>query len=321
MLSNLLRIFITKQAINTMHEESAKQLAQLEQIQEQHITQITNREEFEAFMKHREEERKERVLYQYRPILAMETMANISALFPMFLVLGILVILGSVILMFLGFMGKTEQKYFFLGVCLILIIIALLWFSKYYQHYLENTRILFYDNKICIKKYRKEDIVISYEEVKKCVKKKKIQIYKGGLAIPYLKGRFHVVVGKTVLPQSFLEFIAKKCETEIPMGDKAVLAIIKSGYGYSWYGVGALFFIGLSLFISILTTVGDYGLEHSVQEVLHYFISTMFAKTNVFTIAGALCVVIGVILKIVYYFPVKKHFKHCKDIVVSLFVL
>ena len=91
MLSNLLRIFITKQTINKVQEEQQRLLA--EQIElTNRMAQTTNKEDLDAYLKQAKQIEKNRVRYYSRPCMAEETAANARAFFPIFLLLFIITI-------------------------------------------------------------------------------------------------------------------------------------------------------------------------------------------------------------------------------------
>lgn len=195
MLNNLLRILITKKAINTMRSESAKILAEQKLMQEQPITQITNQKEFEAYLRQVEREEKERVRYYSRPVMALSTAANLEAFFPFFLIMLIVIIGGLIYMLICILLGDGEMKYFVQSLIPLITGVALVAFCKYTQHYMENTMCLYYADRICIKKYRKEDVVITYDEVKECIKEKTIKIHNGRFEYPYKGGYIYTHMG------------------------------------------------------------------------------------------------------------------------------
>ena len=178
-----------------MQAESAKQLAEQGMMQEP-IPQFANYKEFEEYMKRVKQEEKEWVRYYSRPMMALERAANFQAFFPIFLIFGLIVILGSFAMMYHGLIDEQEREFFALGIVLLLCGIALLAVPKYLQRYWENTMCLYYADRICIKRYRKEDVVITYDEVKECIKEKKVKIHNGRFEYPY-KGGYIYIHGET----------------------------------------------------------------------------------------------------------------------------
>ena len=322
MLSNLLRIFITKQAINTMHEESAKQLAQLEQIQEQPVTQIKNQKDMEAYLEQLKREEKERVRYCSRPIMALETVANMKAFFPILLMLIIVIIGGSIYLIISGLFGGTDIKYSVLAMVTLIVGGMLLVFYKHIQHYLENTMCLYYGDRICIKKYRKKDIVITYDEVKECIAEKKIRIHNGRLEYPYKGGYIFVYTWGEAVRDGFYKFMSDKCGLKIPKIEKTERDIIRrTGIGWVLYTYMAIPFFLIQLFMIVIVPIGDYGFNHTWNEMIAFVKDMLlYQKGSLFGIVGIFFVIIGLVMKLVYYFPAKKHFTKYKDIIkVTLF--
>lgn len=319
MISNLLRIFITKQAINKMQSKGYEQLAEQQSIQELPITQITNREDAEAYIKQLKQEEQERIRYCSRPIMAIERAANMKAFFPIILVMGIIIIIGSIVLAIHGLLDEYDREYFALGILMIMCGVGLLTFFKYAQNYLEETMCLYYADRICIKRYRKKDIIITYEEVRECLVEKKIRIHNGRFEYPYKGGYIHIYTWGNSVRDGFYKFINDKCGIKMPKIEKKEKDVVrKTGIGWALYAYMGLGCVVISVILGFIGCTADYGFYMSA-EFWNVYIDYLFSLDNIFGVLAIIFIVSGIILKFAFYFPARKHFKNYKDIKVLLF--
>ncbi len=323
MLSNLLRIFVTKKAIDTMQAESAKQLAEQGMMQEP-IPQFANYKEFEEYMKRVKQEEKEWVRYYSRPMMALERAANFRAFFPIMLLFIIFIVGGSFIGLIYEALYGYEKKYILLGVIMMMIGIGFFVFMKYLQHYWENTMCLYYTDRICVKRYRKEDVVITYDEVRECIKEKKLRIHNGRFEYPYEGGYIYIYIytwGNSV-QDGFYKFMNDKCGLRMPRIEKKEKDVVRrTGIGWTLYFHMAIPFYILELFMIVVVTIGDYGLEHTCSEIIDFLIEFILSfKGSLIGLIGLFFTLLGIVFKFIFYFPAKKHFAKYKDTVkVSLF--
>lgn len=319
MLSNLLRIFVTKKAIDTMQAESAKQLAEQGMMQEP-IPQFANYKEFEEYMKRVKQEEKEWVRYYLRPMMALERAANFRAFFPILLIFGIGSIGGSFYLMFYGLTNELERQYFALGIAILLCGIALLAVSKYLQNYWENTMCLYYSDRICIKRYRKKDVVITYDEVKECIKKKKIKIHNGRFEYPYEGGWIYIYTWGNSVQDGFYKFMNDKCGLKMPrIGKKEKDVVRRTGIGWTLYfHIGGSFML-IDIVGLFICCIGD-AKSYCDVGFWDLYADYIMGWDNFFGILAVVSIIIGITLKFVFYFPARKYFAKYKDIIkVSLF--
>ena len=320
MISNLLRIFITKQAINKMQSNGYEQLAEQQSMQEQTITQITNREDAEAYIKQLKREEQERIRYCSRPIMALERAANMKAFFPIILIIGIIIIIGSIVLAIHGLLDECNRKYLALGISMAIFGVGLLTFFRYAQHYLENTMCLYYADRICIKKYRKKDIIITYDEIKECLVKKKIRIHNGRFEYPYKRGYIHIYTWGNSVKDGFYKFINDKCGIKMPKIEKKEKDVVrKTGIGWALYAYMGLGCVVISVILGFIGCTSDYGF-HLGAEFWKVYMDYLFSLDNIFGVLAIIFIVPGIILKFAFYFPARKHFAKYRDIIkVSLF--
>lgn len=323
MLSNLLRIFVTKKTIDTKRAESVKQLVEQGMMQEQvSIPPITNREEFEAYMKQAEREEKESVRYCSRPIMALERAANFRAFYPFFLIFTIVEIGIAIALIWGAIFGGQSIELAYIAIVGSVVVFGMLFFCKYVQHYWENTMCLYYADRICIKRYCKEDVVITYDEVRECIKEKKIKIHNGRFEYPYKGGYIFIYTWGESVSDGFYKFMNNKCELKMPRIEKKEKDIVRrTGIGWAFYFYLAVPFLLLEIFMLVLVTIGDYGLNHTYMEILDFVVGFALSfQGSLIGLVGLFFVLLGMVLKFVFYFPAKKHFAKYKDVVkVSLY--
>lgn len=319
MLSNLLRVFITKQAINKVHEEQRKLLEDQTALSNR-MAQTTDMEELKIYLKQMKQLEKDRILYYSKPIMAEETAANARAFFPIFILFFLFVEIGTIIMiggdMIKGYALENEHLMFVLVAAYMCI---LLYMYIYITKYLENTMCLYYKDRICIKKYRKKDIVITYDEVKECINKQKIKVHNGRFEYPYKKGKINIYTWGNSVTDGFYKFINKECDAKMPKVEKKEKDVVRrTGIGWSLYfGFGSTLFT-FDTIIMLLGCMSEYGIEFGMNFWKAY-INYLFSWDNFFGVLALIFIVIGFFLKFLFYFPAKKYFKNFEDIKVSLF--
>ena len=320
MLNNLLRVFITKQAINKMQEEQQKRHEE-QALYENQISQITNTKELDAYLKQVEQIEKNRVRYCSRPIMAEEIAINARLLFPIIIFLFLFVEFGAIGLFLWEAIEYNSYENFPSMIVLVIAMYVMFSIYIYILNYLENTRCLYYSDRICIKKYRKKDTTITYDEVKGYIKKKKVKVHNGRFEYPYKSGKIYVYTWGNSVSDGFYKFINEKCEVKMPRIEKKDKDVVRrTGIGWACYFLMAIPFFVFELFLVMGSTIVDYGLRHTSEEILIYIVDMLLCvKSGFLGLIGLGFVLIGLVLKILFYFVAKKYFKDCEDIKVSLF--
>lgn len=272
--------------------------------------------------------------YCFRPVMAgvyEELLYIVCPLFRIFTIVStLLLIAGGCYLRFVDdtflplsdLTGEDRIANITVVVNFLVVIWGLDGALTYLYRYMKNTRYDFKQDKIYMQSAGKKVTVIEYKDFKKYIIKKKIRIRNGRLEFPYANGIIPVYTwGAEPTPSSFFHFISMRCGINLPRMDKPEAEMVrKIGFGWSFSTIMALPLFGISLWGGFLVTICDFGINHGLKEIVWYFLDYFFSIFNIFGIMGAICVVIGVFVKIRNYFPAKKHFVKYKDIIkVSLF--
>ena len=186
--------------------------------------------------------------------------------------------------------------------------------------YMENTSYIFGQVRIRIKRLWKKEKVLTYEELSKGIEKKKIIVHNGRFEFPYDGGRIPVYTwGDEPTPPEFYRFINKQCGTSIPEVKKIDnVTVRKTGIGWTFYSFLGIPMICIGMAFGFVGSISEFGIKLG-NEFWEYYINYLLSPANIFGLLGFGCTVIGFGLKLFYYFPARKHFKHYKDIKVSLF--
>ncbi|MBR6696885.1 MAG: hypothetical protein IKL73_01290 [Lachnospiraceae bacterium] len=187
------------------------------------------------------------------------------------LVCGAVIVLGLIIYSFfdVGFeatiddfkdMLANARWYHFVGVTLyILFVVALFAVSPFLVNYFEHTAVVFTNMRVHVKRYGLKDKIITYEEMEKSIKWRKIRIRNGGYVIPYNGGSIAISVIDGNFPADLFALIEKKCGISLPKYD-IDNRVRRSGmsFGIGVLGAGIMFVFGLHLFWWRLACLLDY---------------------------------------------------------------
>ena len=180
---------------------------------------------------------------------------------------------------------------------------------------------LYYVDRVCIRRYRKKDVTVTYDEIRKCIKEKKIKVRNSCFEYPHKKGRLKIYISGELMSDKFYKFVNEKSGVHVlKLDQKQKMVMVKNGIGWTFYGVAPILFFVFELLLLALGTIGDYGLHHTKEEILAFVVDLLLSPRDSFALyIGIFFVVLGIVLKIIFYFPTKKYFKNYEDIKVSLF--
>lgn len=216
--------------------------------------------------------------------------------------------------------GNKVEDIIVIIVC-VLGLFALAGMMKYVLNYMENTVTIFYESKICIRRYRREDVEINYKELRDSILKKGIKVRNGRLELPYSRGKILVYsYGESAMWGGFYRYINRKCELNIPEISKKDCEVIrKAGMGSVIGSMLGIPFVIFGVFMGIVCMLGDCGFDYTIQENIEYLVRFLL-EFNLSEMLGAFFIIIGLILNLIHIWPVKKLFKDSKDIIkVKLF--
>ncbi len=331
MLSNILRILLSR----VLFHETMKEREMLEkQIKEKREVDEAENMSLDKRIEAIRERAKYRERFCVRPIMAETYEINMLMAHKIGIIVAIaftIFVIGAIV--YLLFFDNavyypSELKYIELmktgGVMVTatMFIWILVGLFKFAHKYMKETKYIFYQNRICIRRLWKKEKVVTYEELSRYIEKKKVRVHNGRFEFSYKGGRIPVYTwGDEPTSPEFYQFINEQCGTNIPSITKEDNEIVrKTGSGWILYTYFSLPLFAIGLFAGIMSTIGDYGINHSLIEMLDYFIDYFFSIANIFSIIGLMCALIGFILKLRSYFPAKNHFAKYKDTVkVSLF--
>ena len=194
-------------------------------------------------------------------------------------------------------------------------------FYFYSIHRYERTKCLFRNKDICIKRYLHKDKIVTYEEVKQCLRERKLRVHNGNFEYPYKGGVIKIHTADGSLPEEFYRFMNQRCGWKMPRVSKKDKAVVRrTGLGRAIFMGFGMFFLLFEIFGVSLAVVGDYGIDHTSTEIKAFIWNLIVSpKDNFFLLIACFFFILGVILHIVYYFMAKYHFRSWDGVKVTLF--
>ena len=296
MLSNVLRVLLMKVTTRHMEKRSRKY-------------QKLHDDELGAY-------------YCARPMMAKEIAGNARAFLPIFLTMVLVaVVFGGLAIAEEIKTGKIDFNRNLCEVIESIVLCGIVIFYISLIHRYERTKCLFRKKDILIKRYLHKDKIVTYEEVKQCLREQKLQVHNGNFEYPYKSGVIKIHTADGSLPEEFYRFMNQRCGWKMPRVSKEDKAVVRrTGIGRAFFLCFGIPFLLFELFILVLGAVGDYGINHTSTEIKAYvwkLIST--PGKNAFLLIACFFLALGVILHIVYYFMAKYHFRSWDGVKVTLF--
>ena len=260
--------------------------------------------------------------YCARPMMALEIAGNARAFLPIFLGMVLITIIGEIWYVIKYFWkGETELNNDLSMLIVLLLMCGLTIFYFYSMHRYERTRCLFRNKDICIKRYLHKDKIVTYEEVKQCLRERKLRVHNGNFEYPYKGGVIKIHTADGSLPEEFYRFMNQRCGRKMPRVSKKDKAVVRrTGIGRAFFLGFGIPFLFLELFLLVEGTVGDYGIDHTSTEIKAFIWNLIVSpKDNFFLLIACFFFILGVILHIVYYFMAKYHFRSWDGVKVTLF--
>ena len=123
------------------------------------------------------------------------------------------------------------------------------------------------------------------------------------------------------MSDKFYKFLNEKSGVNVlKLDTKQKMVMVKNGIGWTFYGVASIPFLVFELFYLIVGIVGDFGLHHSKEEIFAFVVGELTSlKGSILGIIGLGFIILGFLLKVIFYFSTKIYFKNDEDIKVSLF--
>lgn len=260
--------------------------------------------------------------YCARPMMAKEIAGNARAFLPIFLGMMLFMVVGGLwYLIEYVWKGKTDSNSDLSLVILYLVMCGITIFYFYLMHRYERTKCLFRNKDICIKRYLHKDKIVTYEEVKQCLRERKLRVHNGNFEYPYKGGVIKIHTADGSLPEEFYRFMNQRCGWKMPRVSKKDKAVVRrTGLGRAIFMGFGMFFLLFEIFGVSLAVVGDYGIDHTSTEIKAFIWNLIVSpRDNIFLLIACFFLALGVILHIVYYFMAKYHFCSWDGVKVTLF--
>ena len=296
MLSNILRVLFIKVTTRHMEKRSRKY-------------QKLHEDELGAY-------------YCARPMMAKEIAGNARAFLPIFFIMVLVaVVFGGLAI---AEEIKTGKIDFNRNLCEVIESIVLCGIVIFYIssiHRYERTKCLFRNKDICIKRYLHKDKIVTYEEVKQCLRERKLRVHNGNFEYPYKGGVIKIHTADGSLPEEFYRFMNQRCGWKMPRVSKKDKAVVRrTGIGRAFYTCFGIPFLLFAFFALLLSVVGDFGVRHSLAEIKNYLLEIIAMPQGYIWVAIAgFFLILGLILKVIYYFMAKYHFRSWDGVKVTLF--
>ena len=296
MLSNVLRVLFMKVTTRHMQKRSRKY-------------QKLHDDELGAY-------------YCARPMMAKEIAGNARAFLPIFFIMVLVaVVFGGLAI---AEEIKTGKIDFNRNLCEVIESIVLCGIVIFYIssiHRYERTKCLFRKKDILIKRYLHKDKIVTYEEVKQCLREQKLQVHNGNFEYPYKSGVIKIHTADGSLPEEFYRFMNQRCGWKMPRVSKKDKAVVRrTGIGRAFFLCFGIPFLLFEIFGVSLAVVGDYGIDHTSTEIKAFIWNLIVSpRDNIFLLIACFFLALGVILHIVYYFMAKYHFRSWDGVKVTLF--
>ena len=296
MLSNVLRVLLMKVTTRHMEKRSRKY-------------QKLHEDELGAY-------------YCARPMMAKEIAGNARAFLPIFFIMVLVaVVFGGLAIAEEIKTGKIDFNRNLCEVIESIVLCGIVIFYFYSIHRYERTKCLFRNKDICIKRYLHKDKIVTYEEVKQCLRERKLRVHNGNFEYPYKGGVIKIHTADGSLPEEFYRFMNQRCGWKMPRVSKKDKAVVRrTGIGRAFYTCFGIPFLLFAFFALLLSVVGDFGVRHSLAEIKNYLLEIIAMPQGYIWVAIAgFFLILGLILKVIYYFMSKYHFRSWDGVKVTLF--
>ena len=258
--------------------------------------------------------------YCARPMMALEIAGNARAFLPILFAFALVVVIATIWLIYEQIKeGKIDSNLDIIIADIAFGGITIFYF--YLMHRYERTKCLFRNKDICIKRYLHKDKIVTYEEVKQCLRERKLRVHNGNFEYPYKGGVIKIHTADGSLPEEFYRFMNQRCGWKMPRVSKKDKAVVRrTGLGRAIFMGFGMFFLLFEIFGVSLAVVGDYGIDHTSTEIKAFIWNLIVSpRDNIFLLIACFFLALGVILHIVYYFMAKYHFCSWDGVKVTLF--
>lgn len=179
---------------------------------------------------------------------------------------------------------------------------------------MEHTGCYYYWDYVLVKRYHRKDYKMTYEELEKYITKRKIVVRNGRLELPYKYGKIPLYTCGEPVSAGLFRYINKKCHTKIPEMDQRRMDIVRrAGLGSVICKVLGIPFLCIFTYLWIIASIVDnYQKNMSIKTMLGIIIRDIFTWNNIILDMGVFIIVVGMILKVIFYFPAHREFKNCR---------
>lgn len=150
-----------------------------------------------------------------------------------------------------SFLATTEWYHIAAGALFVIVMGSLLFIPKILTGYMENTETIFTDKCVYVRRYLRKDRIVSYEELARLIKKRKICIKNGRYLVPCIGRDISVSMIYGEFPYELFAVLERKCGIKLPEEDLKERAR-RSGLGWA---LGRLSAGILFVFIVVITII------------------------------------------------------------------
>lgn len=189
--------------------------------------------------------------------------------------------------------------FLFLGWARIMRIVGYFYSEDYTQYY---------EDYLLVSKYRREDVIVTYEELGQYIREKKIRVGHGRLELPLKKGMTPIYIHEhpqMEQKEPLLQFLNEKCGVDIPMLTKKEKILVRQS---GLFPVGMKTFLVTLLvdlfFVFAIYWIDEFGI-HTFREVYIRTNLKEFCLTHLFMLIGVPFAMIGIGGELVNFVPLR----------------
>lgn len=259
--------------------------------------------------------------YCARPMFAKEIAANARAFLPIFLGLLLVMIIVGIWYVVEAVKEGPDLNDDLTVVIVFFVMCGQTIFYFCWTHRCERTMCLFRSKDICIKRYLRKDKIVTDGEVKECLEKRKLRVHDGNFEYPYKGGVIKIHTADGGMPEDFYKFMNNKCNWKVPRITKTEKNVVRrTGIGRAFYVCFGIPFLLFECFALLLGVVGEFGVRHSLVEIKNYLLEVIVLPEGyIWAVVAGFFLILGLILKIIYYFIAKHYFRSWDGIKVTFF--
>lgn len=175
-------------------------------------------------------------------------------------------------------------------------------------YYYSDDYTQYYEDYLLVSKYRRDDVIVTYEELGQYIREKKIRVGHGRLELPLKKGMTPICIHEhpeMEQKEALLQFLNEKCNVDIPMLTKKEKILVRQS---GLFPVGMKTFLATVLldlfFVFGLYWIEEFGI-HTFREVYIRTNLKEFCQTHAFMMIGLPFAMIGIGGELYNFIPLR----------------